>query len=258
MPPTPKIRISSKAKPTVSKRNLYIVSSLGIATFATMAVTLWMIFSWVPTDINQGAVQRIFYFHVPLAWVSMVAIIIVAIASIVFLIRGKALADSIAHSAAEVGVVFGGLMLISGIIWARPVWGQWWTGEAKLTTALVLFLVYIAYLIFRAYLPANKTKARLSAVIAIIGALMTPIIYFASELWQQAHPTAVIGPIATEESSLAPEIYSTLLVATLAMTLLSILITYLRVISHRSEDSLKSLNRQLELNSVKPDPLQTS
>ena len=134
---------------------------LHVATLVAMAFALWMMFVWVPTDINQGVVQRILYIHVPVAWVSMVAIIGVAVASVAYLITKRETWDRIAASMAEVGVMFGAIMLISGMVWAKPVWEVWWTGEAKLTTALILFFVYVAYLMFRAYFPPGDQRMRL-------------------------------------------------------------------------------------------------
>ena len=193
---------------------------LHVATMITMAIALWMMFVWVPSDINQGVVQRIFYIHVPVAWVSMVAIVGVAAASVLYLTTKREHWDRLAVSLAEVGVMFGAVMLISGMIWAKPVWEVWWTGEAKLTTALILFFIYVAYLMFRSYFPAGDQRMRLSAIIAIIGAIDTPIIYYASVLWQEAHPPLVIGPVAEEENLVAMQIGLTFLVSLIAFTFL--------------------------------------
>ena len=190
------------------------------ATLLAMGSALWMMFVWVPTDINQGVVQRILYIHVPVAWVSMVAIVGVAGASVLYLIKKNEVWDRLAVSMAEIGVMFGAIMLISGMVWAKPVWEVWWTGEAKLTTALILFFIYVAYLMFRAYFPPGDQRMRLSAIIAIIGAIDTPIIYYASVLWQEAHPPLIIGPAAEEENLVAAQIGLTLLVSVIAFTLL--------------------------------------
>ena len=145
-------------------RNLYLIIS-----GAAVILSIWMIFMWVPTEINQGLVQRILYVHVPFAWASMVAIIAVAFASLMFLITKKTYWDNLAQSLAEVGVVCAVVMLFSGIVWAKPVWGIWWTGEAKLTTALILFLIYCAYLVFRNYFPPGDARNRIAAIINGIG-----------------------------------------------------------------------------------------
>ena len=128
--------------------------------------------------------------------------------------------DNLSQSLAEVGLVSAVVMLFSGIVWAKPVWGVWWTGEAKLTTALVLFFIYCAYLLFRNYFPPGNARNRIAAIIALIGAIDSPIIYYAAQIWEQNHPKAVVGPLATEESSLSGEMVITLLACVLTVTLL--------------------------------------
>ena len=169
-------------------------NALIAAAAAFIALTMWMVFAWVPTETNQGAIQRALYVHVPIAWVSMVAIVAVAFFSVFYLVTGRERWDRMGAATAETGVVFGALMLITGVVWARPVWGVWWTGEAKLTTALILFFVYVAYLMFRAYFPPGTQRRRLAAVIALIGAIDAPIIYWAANLWAEAHPPLIVGP----------------------------------------------------------------
>ena len=204
-------------------RNLYLIIS-----GAAVILSIWMIFMWVPTEINQGLVQRILYVHVPFAWASMVAIIAVAFARLMFLITKKTYWDNLAQSLAEVGVVCAVVMLFSGIVWAKPVWGIWWTGEAKLTTALILFLIYCAYLVFRNYFPPGDARNRIAAIIALIGAIDSPIIYYAAQIWQENHPQAVVGPLATQESSLSSEMVITLLTSVLAVTLMLIGIVWVQ------------------------------
>lgn len=189
-------------------------------------MNIYLIFQWVPTEINQGAIQRILYLHVPLAWVSMLAIIIIAITSIIYLITKNIIWDHISVSLAEVGIVSAIGMLLSGIIWAKPVWGVWWTGEAKLTTALILFFIYCAYLMFRNYFPPGPLRERSAAVIAIIGAIDTPFIYYAAQIWEQNHPTIVIGPLATQESNLGGDLALTLLFSVLTITLVFFLVVF--------------------------------
>ncbi len=217
---------------------------LHVATLVAVAFALWVMFVWVPTDINQGVVQRILYIHVPVAWVSMVAIVGVAAASVAYLITKNETWDRVAVSMAEVGVMFGAIMLISGMVWAKPVWEVWWTGEAKLTTALILFFIYVAYLMFRAYFPPGDQRMRLSAIIAIIGAIDTPIIYYASVLWQEAHPPLVVGPIAEEENLVAAEIGLTLLVSVIAFTLLFFSLMVARLGLARMESEYEVLKFQ--------------
>ena len=115
-----------------------------ILTGGLMLVNLYLIFMVAPTDAVLGQVQRIFYFHVPIAVVSFLAFFVVFVASIGYLITRKGSWDALANAAAEVGVVFVTLAVLTGAIWARPVWGVWWTWEPRLTTTLILWLIYVA------------------------------------------------------------------------------------------------------------------
>ena len=221
-------------------------NALIAAAAAFIALTMWMVFAWVPTETNQGAIQRALYVHVPIAWVSMVAIVAVAIFSVFYLVTGRERWDRLGAATAETGVVFGALMLITGIVWARPVWGVWWTGEAKLTTALILFFVYVAYLMFRAYFPPGTQRRRLAAVIALIGAIDAPIIYWAANLWAEAHPPLIVGPARDSDSALSADIGLTLLVGVIAFTLLFVVILVERYRIRRAEDDVTALRRTLQ------------
>lgn len=167
-----------------------------LATAVLMIVNLYLIFQVAPTDAVLGHVQRIFYFHVPIAIVSFVAFFVVFIASIGYLITRKSGWDSVAHAAAEVGVVFVSLALLTGIVWARPVWNVWWTWEPRLTTTLILWLIYVAYLMLRSYVPNKSQGALYSAGLGIIGFIDVPIVYYSVQWWRSIHPSAVVGPLA--------------------------------------------------------------
>ncbi len=221
-------------------------NALLAASAAFLALTLWMVFVWAPTETNQGAIQRALYVHVPIAWVAMVAIVAVAIFSVLYLITGRERWDRLGAATAETGVVFGALMLITGLVWARPVWGVWWTGEAKLTTALILFFVFVAYLMFRAYFPPGAQRRRLAAIIALIGAVDAPIIYWAANLWAEAHPPLVVGPARDADSGLSADIGLTLLVGVVAFTLLFVVIVNVRTRIRRAEDEVAALRRTLQ------------
>ena len=159
-----------------------------LASAGLMALTLYMVFLWVPTEQNLGVSQRIFYFHVPLAWLGMLSIVVVAFASAMHLITRKETWDSLAYATAELGLVFITLLLVTGIVWNKPVWGVWWTWDARLTTTAILWFIYVGYLMLRAYGPKGSQGARYGAVVALIGAIDTPIIYMATVWWRTVHP----------------------------------------------------------------------
>ena len=171
-----------------------------VVTGILMLVNLYLIFQVAPTVRMLGDVQRVFYFHVPIAIVSFVAFFVVFVASIGYLATRKSRWDSVAHAAAEVGVVFVSLALLTGIIWARPIWGVWWTWDPRLTTTLILWLIYVAYLMLRSYVPNKSQGALYAAGLGIIGFVDVPIVYYSVQWWRSIHPSAVVGPLAGAEA----------------------------------------------------------
>ena len=170
--------------------------------------------------------QRIFYFHVPSAWASFVAFGVVAVASIFFLKTGKAKWDILAKSSAEVGVMFLTLVLITGPLWAKPVWNVYWTWDARLTTSFILWLIFIAYLMLRNYVADKERGARFAAVFGIIGFLDVPIVYMSIRWWRTLHPAPVMG--GGEGSGLDPQMLQTLLFSVGAFTLLFVTLLVFR------------------------------
>ena len=122
----------------------------------SMVGALYLVFLYAPTDRNLGISQRIFYFHVSMAWVGFLAFFWVLVGSVGYLWKRSQKMDRLAYSSAEIGVVFTTLMLITGVLWAKPAWGVWWTWDPKLTTSLILWLLYVAYLMLRAYSPTGR------------------------------------------------------------------------------------------------------
>ena len=204
-----------------------------------MALTLYMVYFWVPTEQNLGISQRIFYFHVPLGWIGMVSIVIVAIASILHLYTGRQKWDDLAYSTAELGVIFASLILVTGAIWAKPVWGVWWTWDAKLTTTLVLWFIYVGYMMVRAYGPAGTQGRRFASVIALIGAIDAPIIYKATDWWRSAHPENNVP------SDLNEQIALTLLVSVITFTVMYAYLLGERYSLRRSESDLDEIHQRL-------------
>jgi heme exporter protein C len=204
--------------------NKLIISS----TLLINILMLWMIFWWLPIDISQGPVAKTIFIHVPLAWCSMIAICVVAISSILYLFTKKTFWDNCAQAFAETGLVFGLTALITGIVWAKPIWGVWWTGEAKLTTTLILILIYCAYILFRSLYTNNEQMKNIAAIIAVLGAIDTPLIYFAANLWQEAHPITVIGPLSQEETSFGMYYGITLLISVIAFIFTFLILTTTR------------------------------
>ena len=175
-------------------------TALAAITGVMMLVDLYLIFMVAPTDSVLGHVQRVFYFHVPIAIMSFLAFFVVFIGSLMYLIKRTPKWDAIAHASAEVGVVFVTLALITGIIWARPIWNTWWTWEPRLTTTMILWLIYVAYLMVRSYAPSQSKGAIYAAVVGIIGFIDVPIVYYSVVWWRSIHPSPVVGPFAQADA----------------------------------------------------------
>jgi len=169
-------------------RWIWMERLLFAAVFALFPVCLHQIFAVVPTEQKMGVVQRIFYFHVPSAFTAFAGVTLCAVFSALYLWKRERRFDLVAHASAELGVLFCTIVLITGPIWARPVWGVWWTGEVRLTSTMVLWLIYVAYLILRRNAENRDQAARWGAVVAIVGFLDVPIIYKSVEWWRGLHP----------------------------------------------------------------------
>jgi len=214
---------------------------LTVAGCLVMIAALYMIFVYVPTEANMGVVQRIFYFHVPLAWLAFVAFFIVFICSIFFLIKKDLKWDRVASSSAEVGVIFTTLFLASGSIWAKPIWGVWWTWEPRLTAALVLWIIYIAYLLIRLYVTNKEQRARFAAVVGIAGFVDVPIVALAITLWRTEHPSPVIF-----EGGLAPSMLYTLLVSIAAFSILFTILLLQKLANNTLESDINKLKEKIK------------
>ena len=226
---------------------------LGVLVLALMLAALYMVFVVVPTEADQGIVQRIFYFHVPCAWVAFASFALVAVAGIFYLWLGDQVWDDLGYAAAEVGTIFCGLVLITGSIWAKPIWGTWWTWDSRLTTTLILFLLYCGYLMLRAMAGDSEQGARFGAVVGIVAALDVPIVIVSVRLWRTIHPAVLVtrqGGHGLED----PRMVATLLVALAAFTALFIWILCLRFMTLRLRTRLRALAGSLAMAELAAEP----
>ena len=192
--------------------------ALGLLAALGLLVGLYTGFLYAPPDAAQGEVQRIMYLHVPLILVSYLAFFIVFVTSILYLARRRERHDAIAHSSAEIGVLFTALAIAAGSIWGRPTWGTWWTWDARLTTTTILLLIFIGYLMLRALVDDPSRGATFSAVLVIIGFLDVPIIHMSVVWWRTLHqPASILRP---GPSTVAPEMQVALFTNLAAFVLL--------------------------------------
>ena len=160
---------------------------LGIVSFAAVIAAQTYSILTSPAEGDMGHLQKIMYVHVPAAWMTFLSFFVVLVFSVKYLWQRRENDDLIAASAAEVGATFNALTLMLGMIWGRPAWGVWWVWDARLTSTLVLFLIFVGYLALRAFTDDPQQKARWSAAVGAIGALNVPIVYMSVKWWRTLH-----------------------------------------------------------------------
>ena len=227
-----------------NKKNI-IDPILGFFAVIAIVFALYMALMYVPTERTMGLIQRIFYFHVASAWLAFFAFFVVFLASIIYLISKNRYWDMLAYSSARIGIIFCSIVLITGPIWARPIWGVWWTWDVRLTSTLVLWLIYIAYIMLRAYLYDPQKKAVLSAVVGIIGFLDVPFVYFSIRWWRTQHPQPVMA--GGQGSGLAPEMLMTLIISVIAFTILYIFLMRQSLQVENIQDEIDYLHKKVHL-----------
>lgn len=213
-------------------------------TYVAMVAALWCIFVYAPTEKAQGIVQRIFYFHVSSAMTMFVAFFVVFVASILYLWKHADWWDQTAMSAAELGVLFCTLVLITGPIWGRPIWGVWWTWDPTLTLTLVLWLIYVAYLMLRAD-ATDPRRARFAAVLGIVGFIDVPLIRWSIEKWRNLHPEPVVVQ-SGGTTGLPPAMMLTFLVSLAAFLLLFVFLLRQRMAVARRRQELEILRHKVD------------
>jgi len=182
---------------------LTAIAALGAIGIYVMAL------SFTPPDIRQGLAQKIFYIHAPAAWNAMMAFVLVGIASGLYLWLNDPRLDRFAAASAEVGVAFCCVVLTTGPIWGKPIWGTWWTWDARLTLTLFLFFLFLGYLVLRRAIVDPVERGRFSAVVGILGMLLVPFIHLSVYFFRTLHPQPIL--MKPSAPSLPPEMLRTLL-----------------------------------------------
>ena len=215
---------------------------LGVLTAVLLSYALYGALVGAPTEQTMGDVQRIFYYHVPSAWTAFILFTINFVASIVYLVWRRPAADIVALVCAEVGVVFCTIVLVTGPIWARPVWGIWWTWDIRLTSTLLLWLIYVSYLFLRRFSASGQTPL-LAAALAVLGALCVPFVYFSIRFFRTQHPQPVMGG----GGSLDPRMLHVLLINWLAFSCFAFLVCWSR---YRLERLQRDVNEAHAMHSL--------
>lgn len=191
------------------------ITAVGLAGVAALMV---LALAFTPVEVRQGPAQKIFYVHVPAAWCALLAFALVGIVSALYLWLHDRRLDLFAEASAEVGVAFSAIMLTTGPIWGKPIWGTWWTWDARLTLTLFLFFLFVGYLALRAAVHDPAERARFSAVVGILGLLLVPFVHLSVYLFRTLHPQPVV--LKPSAPSLPPEMLRTLLIGVVIFMIL--------------------------------------
>jgi heme exporter protein C len=197
-----------------------ILSILDTITALLFGGAVGLVFFYAPTEAVMGQVQKIFYFHVATAWVGMLSFMTAGIVGIYYLVRGKREWDIISFSAVEVGLIFVFITIVTGSIWARPIWNTWWTWDPRLTTVAIMELIYAAYMMLRQGIEDPDRRARFSAVYAILGFVSVPLTFLSARLFRTIHPV-IIGtnqPGAEGQFDMSPRMLQTFMFSLLTFT----------------------------------------
>ena len=214
--------------------------ALGAVALALVLAALVAIFVQAPTERHLGDVQRIFYFHVACAWTAFLSFFLVFVSSLAYLRTRKAAWDVLAVSAAEIGVVFTSIALLTGSVWAKHAWGTWWEWEPRLTTTLLLWLIYVAYLMLRTAIPEASRRATFSAVFGIAGFVDVPIVFMSIRWWRSIHPAVVSGRGMDLDVAMYPAFFLSLA----AFSLVFVYLVVLRSALERSHQQLEEMRRR--------------
>jgi heme exporter protein C len=223
---------------SLSNRTLQI---LNVVAVIMLLATTALIFLYAPLERTMGEVQRIFYFHVGVAWVGMAAFIVTVIAGILYLRSGNLRWDHMGAASVELGLLFAFMTIVSGSVWARPAWNTWWTWDPRLTTYTIMTLIYIAYLMLRQGIDDPNRRARFAAVYGIVGFISVPITFFAIRLWRTIHP-AVVGT-GTESAQGGFDMTSPMVVVMLA-SIVTFSVLYVCLMANRLQ--LEKLAERVE------------
>jgi heme exporter protein C len=222
------------------KRNT-LIAALFAFVLIMLPVDMYLIFNVAPTERIMGIVQKIFYIHVPLAMSAYMAFAGVFISSIMFLWKKDLAWDTAAVCWAEIGVLLSTLVLITGSLWARPVWNVWWAWDPRLLTMFILWFIYIGYFILRKGFTDRFQRARYSAVLGIIGFLDVPIVRLATKWWRSIHPR-----LKSEGGGLDPTMLKILIFSLATIVAFTVLLFIFRHGVARAEDRLLNLLEEME------------
>ena len=215
-----------------------------VAVFLLLGAAAYASFFIAPTDAKQGLIYRILFLHVASAWTGLTAFLICFVANVMYVLRRQPRWDWLGVAAGEVGLAFTTVVLVTGPIWAHPVWGIWWTWDARLTSTFVLWLLYVSYLLLRTLIEEPDRRAMLSSLFGIFAFLDVPLVFGSIRWWRTQHPQPVImgGPGA----GLDPLMYKVLFFSWFAMLALMTLLLRQRYRLEAMRGDLETMQHELE------------
>ncbi|MBN1147396.1 MAG: cytochrome c biogenesis protein CcsA [Anaerolineales bacterium] len=225
-----------------------LLSILDALTAILLVVATGMVFFYAPLEAVMGQVQKVFYFHVAAGWVGMLGFLAAAISGVAYLRSGQRLWDIAGLAAVEIGMVFAFINVVTGSIWARPIWNAWWTWDPRLTTATIMLLIYAAYLMLRSGLEDPDRRGRFGAVYAIVGFISVPLTFFSARLFRTIHPV-VIGsnqPGAEGAFDMTPAMLQTFLFSLLTFSFIFAVLLWHRVRLGKLQDKVEQLKLAAE------------
>lgn len=221
-----------------------LLQALNILSILLLIAGTLMVFLYAPIERVMGAVQKVFYFHVATAWVGMIGFIIAAIVAIIYLITKDLKWDTINVAAVEISLVFFFIAIVLGPIWARPAWGTWWTWEPRLTTAAILEMIYLAYLLLRQGIEDPERRARFGAVYTIFGGLSVPLTFLSIRLFRTIHPV-IIGAGGSEKMNMTDDMVITMLFNIAAFSVIFITLFWHRIRLGQFAEKVEQLKLKL-------------
>lgn len=224
-----------------------LLTILDIVTIVLLAIATWMVFFYAPTEAVMGDVQRVFYFHVAAGWVGMLGFLVAAIAGGIYLRTADRKWDLASLASVEIGMVFAFINVVTGAIWARPIWNTWWTWDPRLVTATIMELVYVAYLMLRQGIEDPERRARFGAIYAILGFVSVPLSFLSIRIWRTIHPT-VIGsndPGAQGDFNMTGDMQTVFFFSLFTFTVFGVALLWHRIRIGRLQDKVERKKMEL-------------
>jgi heme exporter protein C len=209
--------------------------------FLAIPIALYFAFLYAPTEQVMGEVQRIFYFHVASAWIALLSFFFVFLGGVLYLWKKELKYDRFAYAAVEIGVLFCTIVLVTGPIWAKPVWNVWWTWDPRLTSTFILWFIFVAYLLFRASLRQHPSVRTYAAVYGIIGFVDVPIVWMSIRWWRTIHPRV----FSVEKIDIHPKMWTSVWVSFLALLLLYTVLMIYRMRLERLQENVETLQERV-------------